>query len=74
MHGNTQFYYRWETCMRCEKRCRKRVVPGRESELVTILCKKCTKSLRQKQYARIYPSRRSVEQGYAVRRTAEAHR
>ena len=73
MQGDKQYYYRWETCVRCEKRTRKRCEFGREGELVGILCNQCTRELRTKNYARIYPSRRSVEHGYAIRRTSSAH-
>jgi hypothetical protein len=73
MQGDKQFYFRWENCMRCEKRCRKRVFFGRENELITILCQKCTRELRAKNYARIYPSRRSIEHGYAIRRTSATY-
>ena len=74
MQRDTQYYYRWEICVRCDKHCRKRYFFGREGELTVILCKKCTRELKQKQYARIYPSRRNIERRYALRRAAAANR
>ena len=69
-----KYYYVWRICTQCEKRTRKRCALGQEKEIDDVICDQCKREWNNKNYGRIYPSRRRVQHGDALSGAAAAHR